>query len=317
MAGSGPARFGQREGATASARVSFYPESCGTTGMEVTGLDPQTGIEAERAIEERARQYEAAGLEGGIGRLRVRAMTDKLTDRNALTDGQERPAFPLSVQLTVPELILPVVTQLGLVDIPGELDGRPIDPALARELATAARKAGNGSDWHLTVVNEDGQAVQHGCSGRRLTAKHPGTGETVTLDDKTFPLHDVPVYDCTHEHEEPGHDPSAMLRHLVNVRDRECVQPTCRRPARECDFEHGVEYSKGGRTCTCKCDVRSHMLSEYYRLEDRHDVVLVVLLQACAQSLSPSLACVRGSCPCGCGAWGKAGGAPESSGGHG
>jgi hypothetical protein len=240
----------QREGAQAAARLSFYRESTGTTGLQVTGLDPQAGIEAGQAIEERAKQYKAAGLEGGIDKLRVQALTDKLTDRNPLTDGGQRP-FPLTVHLTAPEAILPVLSLLGVADIPGELDGRIIDPALVRELAAAAAAAGSGSDWHLTIVNDQGWAVKHGCAGRKPTAKHPGTGETVTVSGRTFHLHQIPVTDCSHEYEEPGHDPSPLLRHLVNVRDRECVQPGCTRPAGECDFEHGIEYSKGGKTCAC------------------------------------------------------------------
>jgi hypothetical protein len=245
----------QREGATAAARLSFYRESTGTTGLQVTGLDPQTGIEAGQAIEERAKQYKAAGLEGGIDKLRVRALTDTITGRNPLTDGdsdpEARPPFPATVHLTATEAILPILSLLGAADIPGELDGRIIDPALVRELARAAAAAGNGSDWHLTIVNDQGWAIKHGCAGRTPTAKHPGTGETVTLAGHTFHLHQIPVTDCSHEYEEPGHDPSRLLRHLVNVRDRECVQPGCSRPARECDFEHGIEYSKGGRTCSC------------------------------------------------------------------
>jgi len=254
----------QREGATAAARLSFYREPTGTTGLQVTGLDPQEGIEAEQAIEDRAKEYKAAGLEGGMARLRVRAMTDKITGRNPLTgdsDPGARSPFPATVHLTVPELIAPVLSLLGAADIPGELDGQIIDPALVRELAKAAAAAGKASSWHLTIVNDQGWAVQHGCEGRKPTAKHPGTGETVTVAGRVFHLHQIPVTDCTHEYEEPGHDPSRLLRHLVNVRDRECVQPACSRPARDCDFEHGIEYSKGGKTCSCngspKCD-RDH-----------------------------------------------------------
>jgi hypothetical protein len=254
----------QREGATAAARLSFYRESSGTTGLQVTGLDPQAGIEAEQAVEDRAQEYKAAGLEGGIDRLRVQAMTDRLTGRNPLVgdgDPQARPAFPARVHLTVPELIVPVLSMLAAGDIPGELNGRVIDPALVRELARAAAAAGNGSDWHLTVTDENGWAVKHGCEGRKPTAKHPGTGEMVTVAGRAFPLHQIPVTSCTHQYEEPRHDPSPLLRHLVNVRDRECVQPTCTRPAAMCDYEHAIEYGKGGRTCACngspKCE-RDH-----------------------------------------------------------
>jgi hypothetical protein len=120
------------------------PSAALAAALQVTGLDPQAGIEAERVVEDRAQEYKAAGLEGGIDKLRVRALTDTITGRNALTDGDERPGFPARVHLTVPELIAPVVTLLGLADIPGELDGQVIDPALVRELVQAARARATG-----------------------------------------------------------------------------------------------------------------------------------------------------------------------------
>jgi hypothetical protein len=45
--------------------------------------------------------------------------------------------------------------------------------------------------------------------------------------------------------------PSRLLRHLVEVRDGQCTQPTCQRAARRCDFEHAVPYHHGGKTCGC------------------------------------------------------------------
>jgi hypothetical protein len=67
-----------------------------------------------------------------------------------------------------------------------------------------------------------------------------------------FAIHPIPLYgDCDHRLEVPGHDPSPILRHLVNVRDGWCVQPGCRKPARTCDYEHGIAFENGGRTCAC------------------------------------------------------------------
>ena len=61
----------------------------------------------------------------------------------------------------------------------------------------------------------------------------------------------IPVTDCDHRYESAGYRPSAVLRHLIEVRDGQCTQPTCARAARRCDFEHAVPWDQGGRTCGC------------------------------------------------------------------
>ena len=61
-------------------------------------------------------------------------------------------------------LTIPLATLLGLADRPGEIPGiGPIDPPLARDLARAA--AGNPrTTWCVTVTDEDGHAIGHGCA---------------------------------------------------------------------------------------------------------------------------------------------------------
>ena len=61
-------------------------------------------------------------------------------------------------------LTVPLGTAVGLADRPGELAGLgPVDPWLARDLAAAA--AGNpATTWCVTVTDEDGYAVGHGCA---------------------------------------------------------------------------------------------------------------------------------------------------------
>ena len=76
----------------------------------------------------------------------------------------------------------------------------------------------------------------------------PGAAAPFTVD-----LYPVPVGECDHRDESLRHDPGDRLRHLVQVRDGKCSFPTCSRYARETDFEHGVPYEKGGRTCGCNC----------------------------------------------------------------
>jgi hypothetical protein len=77
------------------------------------------------------------------------------------------PGFAGRVNLTVP-----LATLLGLADRPGELGGlRPIDPALARDLAAAAARTPR-STWCVTVTDQDGHAIGHGCA--RPAPRQPG-----------------------------------------------------------------------------------------------------------------------------------------------
>jgi hypothetical protein len=177
-------------------------------------------------------------------------------------------------------LTVPLATVLGLADRPGELAGLgPADPWLARGL-TAAAAENPKTTWCVTVTDQHGRAIGHGCArpapknrGKRdkpaardgpgfaftpasrdgppggygtWTLRTPGAGPDllVTLD----PLITDP---CDHRFEASGHDPGARLRHLAQIRHTTCTAPTCRRPAANCDFEHNVSYQAGGRTCLC------------------------------------------------------------------
>jgi hypothetical protein len=78
-------------------------------------------------------------------------------------------------------LTVPLVTLAGLADRPGELGGiGPIDPWLARNLADAAARNPK-TTWCVTVTDEQGHAVAHGCArpvpkgrGRREKPGTPG-----------------------------------------------------------------------------------------------------------------------------------------------
>ena len=85
-------------------------------------------------------------------------------------------------------LTIPLATLTGRADRPGEMAGiGPIDPWLARDLARAA--AGNPrSTWCVTVTDEQGHAIGHGCARpqggkeakRRKPAARDGPGFTFT-----------------------------------------------------------------------------------------------------------------------------------------
>jgi hypothetical protein len=177
-------------------------------------------------------------------------------------------------------LTIPLTTLLDQADRPGEIPGiGPVDPWLARDLA-AATAQNPETTWCVTVTDEHGRAIGHGCArpeptGRRkqagpgppggtgfsfthtsrdgppdgygtwrLRIPRPGPGMTISLDPLT-------TDNCDHRFQAKGHDPGVKLRHLSQVRHATCTSPVCRRPAASCDFEHNTPYEAGGRTCLC------------------------------------------------------------------
>jgi hypothetical protein len=192
-------------------------------------------------------------------------------------------------------LTIPLATLGGYAEKPGDAAGfGAIDPGLARQLAAAAARSPR-SAWCVTVTDEHGHAIGHGCAKRAGKTRRPGrsgaagnrgspgraspaggggnsegtflsfipAGQpgppggygtwrlTIAGREFTVKLVTIPVTSCDHQLESNGYQPSDQLRHLVEVRDGECTQPTCRRSARRCDFEHAVPWHKGGKTCAC------------------------------------------------------------------
>jgi len=188
-------------------------------------------------------------------------------------------------------LTIPLATLLGLTEHPGDAQGLgALDPALARQMAAAAARDPR-STWCVTVTDEHGQAIGHGCARPAKARRKPGRGTAgnragpadpgrhgtrdgpgLTFTPATIPGPDggygawhlriggrdytvklipIPVTDCDHRYQSAGYRPGTLLRHLVEVRDGQCTQPTCVRAARRCDFEHAVPYDQGGRTCAC------------------------------------------------------------------
>ena len=134
--------------------------------------------------------------------------------------------------------------------------------------------------WCVTVTDEHGHAIGHGCarpepkSHRKRAGPGPpgGTGFTFTPASRDGPpggygtwilrtpgsgpdlrvtLDPIGTRDCDHRYESRGHDPGVKLKHLIQVRHATCTSPICRRPAAQCDVEHNTPYEAGGRTCLC------------------------------------------------------------------
>jgi hypothetical protein len=284
----------REQAAAKDARVERWIEDSGNAALLGCELPPDEVLAADQRITAWARELRKAGLEGDMDQLRARAYLDLLlgTDSRPRPGGAEPPADPAAagpaggpvpagiagrVTLTVP--LATLATLAGLADRPGELAGLgPVDPWLARDLAAAA--ANPTTTWCLTVTDDQGHAVAHGCARPepkshrqragpgppaetgftftpasrdgppggygtwQLHAPGPGPGLIITIDPVT-------TDPCDHRHHASGHDPGARLRHLSQVRHATCTSPVCRRPAAQCDHEHNTPYEAGGRTCLC------------------------------------------------------------------
>jgi hypothetical protein len=294
----------RRETAAKFARVERWAEDSGNAALMGRELPPDEVLACDQRIAWWAGELKKAGLDGGMDELRARAYLDLLLNKDSRprrettaggggdsagrdggSPGGPAPAGPgagagpggFAGRVT---LTAPLATLARLADRPGELAGLgPIDPWLTRDLAAAAA-ASPRSTWCVTVTDEHGHAIGHGCarperkskrkcagSGSRdgpgftftpasrdgppggygtwiLRTPGPGPDLRVTLD----PIDTAP---CDHRFQAKGHDPGVRLRHLTQVRHATCASPVCRRPASQADFEHNIPYEAGGRTCLC------------------------------------------------------------------
>jgi hypothetical protein len=307
--------------------VERWAEDSGNAALLGRELPPAEVLAADERITAWARELKAAGLDGGMDVLRARAYLDILLGKDSrprldtTSGGQDSarrdgsgvagggPGQPDAPAGHAPgpvpagfagraNLTVPVVTLLDLADRPGEIAGiGPIDPWLARDLATAAA-AHPKTTWCVTVTDEQGHAVGHGCarpepkSHRKRAGPGPLPGRTGfgftparrdgppggygswrlrtpgTGPDLIVELDPITTQDCDHRFQARGHDPGVKLRHLSQVRYATCTGPGCRRPAATCDFEHNTPYEAGGRTCICnggpKCR-HDHRLKQHPR----------------------------------------------------
>jgi hypothetical protein len=80
-----------------------------------------------------------------------------------------RPGLAAATMLTIP-----LATLLGLAEHPGDAYGLgALDPALARQMAASAARNPR-STWCVTVTDQDGHAIGHGCA--RPGRRKPGNG---------------------------------------------------------------------------------------------------------------------------------------------
>jgi hypothetical protein len=292
----------RRETAAKFARVERWAEDSGNAALMGRELPPDQVLACDQRICWWAGQLRTAGLDGSRDELRARAYLDLLLGKDSRPrrettaggggDSADRdrgpggppPAGPAGGAGAVPAgfagrvtLTAPLATLARLADRPGELAGLgPVDPWLARDLAAAAARNPR-TTWCVTVTDQHGHAIGHGCA-RPAPRSHraragpgppgfsftpasrdgpPGEYGTWILrvpgdgPDLIVALDSLTTDPCDHRHQATGHDPGTRLRHLSQIRHATCTSPVCRRPASQCDFEHNTPYEAGGRTCLC------------------------------------------------------------------
>jgi hypothetical protein len=198
----------RREAAAKDARVERWAEDSGNAALMGCELPPDEVLAADQRITAWARELRRAGLEGDMDVLRARAFLDLLLGKDSRprqdagggdgtgpgpggpgpgdpdtpppsagpAGGAAAVGFAGRVTLTVP-----LATVTGLADRPGELAGiGAVDPWLARDLAAAAAQNPK-TTWCVTVTDEHGHAVGHGCArpepkghGKRAGPGPPG-----------------------------------------------------------------------------------------------------------------------------------------------
>ena len=157
----------RRETAARFARVERWAEDSGNAALAGRELPPDQVLAADERISARARELKAAGLEGGTDELRARAYAGPAPGPGLPPRAGTSPATPrltpagFACRVT---LTAPLATLTRLAGWPGELAGtRPGRPWLTRDLATAAA-ANPKTTWCLTVTDNQGHAIAHGCA---------------------------------------------------------------------------------------------------------------------------------------------------------
>ncbi len=220
----------RREHEAEKTRVERWAEASGNAGLAGRELPPAQVLAADQRVTAWAQELRRAGLEGGMDALRARAYLDILLGMDSrpvghTPDGTRQPqaetpapapggplagmippGFAGHVTLTIPE-----ATVTRRADRPGELGGiGPIDPDLARDLAAAAARNPR-STWCVTVTDQDGHAVGHGCARpvRRRKPDGPdppgGPRFTLTPDRSARPARRVRNLAVHHRAAGPAH----------------------------------------------------------------------------------------------------------------
>jgi hypothetical protein len=312
----------RRQNEEQHARVERGPEPGGVTALLAGRCLPVTDtVTAWNRITALARQLRAAGADGDLDQLRVHVYLALLNGQTITAPAADavlpdQPSSPPAVvspssgpatspgpagspaPLSAPpgpateieprrltghiNLTVPLRDLAGSGEGPGQLTGfGPITGSTARQLANSA-VGQPGVRWCVTVTNDQGQAVGHGCATRIQPTSRPACADSdharsraaptgaVAPDTATPPVASVTpaarresgwrftvtltaLADavCDHTRESPHYRPPPSLRHLIQIRNTCCTAPGCRMAASVCDDDHSVPFGQGGRSCEC------------------------------------------------------------------
>jgi len=268
------------------ARVDAWQEDSGNGGLAGRELSHADVIAADKRLSAIAEALKNGGAKGNMDQLRAAVFVALLTGRDPITllpglkdhAGASSTGASSAVSSSAAgsgyarlsgsvNLTLPLKTWLGWSDAPGDVTGHgPLHADTCRDLANCVA-SGHNPLWCLTLTDEHGRAVAHACAD--VNAGPPSPGQQDQPNQPNQPnQHGPPGLEigawlsrlrfdwlergtCRHCRQTTAYRPGGKLRHLVNVRQRTCSNPICRRPAEHCDLDHSVPYDKGGRTCEC------------------------------------------------------------------
>ncbi len=258
----------RRAEARKDAEVRAFDEASGNAALAGRELPPAEVLAADSRLTALAKWLQRRGASGTISQLRAAVYTALLTGRSVTsllddpaavadcagadagedvaneTDAAGRCWPPVSgtIHLTMP------LSSLLRGGEPGEVAGHgPVDASTSREVAAMLAQSAK-TRWCLTVTGPDGRAAGHACARRGPVADEPVIKWAAGLRARLSMLE---TGSCSHARESHGYVPPQALRHLIQVRQRTCFHPGCRRPAARCDLDHTVPFDQGGRTCEC------------------------------------------------------------------
>jgi hypothetical protein len=188
---------------------------------------------------DRAREYDEPGPEEEeywkhdeltaeeLAEIRA-AAADEVLAVEAASTGRRGPGFPGSARVFFAgraTLTVPLATLLDLADRPGEIPGiGPIDPWLTRDLAAAAARNPK-STWCVTVTDQHGHAIGHGCArpgpagrGTRDAGRAGSTGVHLHPYRPGWAAHWVRHLAAAHPGARPGPDRHPRLHQHRPVR---------------------------------------------------------------------------------------------------
>lgn len=221
------------ERARRDARVEVWPESSGNAAIAGRELPTSEVIAADQRLTAIAQKLRDAGVPGSLQQLRAVALSALLTGRDLDTlvpvgdrsdDGppatrwRPAPGELASLSGSV-NLTMPLATWQGSSDAPGEADGYgPLAADDCRDLAGDLASSRQKVQWCVTLTDQEGRAVAHGCA-RASPGSKPDLLQAWLAKIK---LSSIERGTCNHETQTRAYRPPDKMRHLVNIRQRTC-----------------------------------------------------------------------------------------------